>query len=130
MSDITFSLARILVVDDDPVMREFVVNALRRIGIQQIEVAVDGATALRSMVSFRPDLVLTDIHMQPMDGIAFVQQLRKHSNPMVKGMKVIFMSADASSETLGQALPLGTFGYIVKPPRPDTLKAKIAQALK
>ncbi|NCP40749.1 MAG: response regulator [Rhodoferax sp.] len=130
MSNITFSLARILVVDDDPVMREFVVNTLRRIGIQQIEVATDGATALRTMVSFKPDLVLTDIHMQPMDGIAFVQQLRKHSNPLVSGMKVIFMSADASSETLGQALPLGTYGYIVKPPRPETLKVKIEQALK
>ncbi|PIW06608.1 MAG: response regulator [Comamonadaceae bacterium CG17_big_fil_post_rev_8_21_14_2_50_60_13] len=130
MSNITFSLARILVVDDDPVMREFVVNTLRRIGIQQIEVATDGATALRTMVSFKPDLVLTDIHMQPMDGIAFVQQLRNHSNPLVSRMKVIFMSADASAETLGQALPLGTFGYIVKPPRPETLKAKIEQALK
>lgn len=130
MSNITFSLARILVVDDDPVMREFVVNTLRRIGIQQIDVANDGATALRTMASFKPDLVLTDIHMQPMDGIAFVQQLRKHSNRVVSGMKVIFMSADASSETLGQALPLGTFGYIVKPPRPETLKAKIEQALK
>jgi len=130
MSSIAFSLVRILVVDDDPVMREFVVNTLRRIGIQQIEVAADGATALRAMVSFKPDLVLTDIHMQPMDGIAFVQQLRKHANPLVSRMKVIFMSADASSETLEQALPLGTCGYIVKPPRPETLKAKLQQALK
>ena len=124
------TLARILVVDDDEVMQTFVVNSLRRLGIQAIETAVDGGSALRAMISFRPDLVLTDIHMQPMNGIEFVQQLRKHANPLVKNMKVIFMSADASTDTLEQALPLGTFGYIVKPPRPETLQAKLELALK
>lgn len=123
-------LARVLVVDDDEVMRAFVVNSLRRLGIQSIETAVDGASALRAMVSFRPNLVLTDIHMKPMNGLEFVQQLRAHSNPLVNEMKVIFMSADASAGTLQEAMPLGTFGYIVKPPRLDTLQAKIELALK
>ena len=45
-------------------------------------------------------------------------------------MKVIFMSADASPSTLGEAMPLGTYGYIVKPPRLETLKAKVELALK
>mgnify|MGYP003382194073 FL=1 len=123
-------LARVLVVDDDEVMRAFVVNSLRRLGIQSIETAVDGASALRAMVSFRPNLVLTDIHMKPMNGLEFVQQLRAHANPLVNEMKVIFMSADASAGTLQEAMPLGTFGYIVKPPRLDTLQAKIELALK
>lgn len=125
-----FTLARVLVVDDDQVMRTFVVNSLRRLGIQAIETAVDGGSALRAMINFKPDLVLTDIHMQPMNGIEFVQQLRKHANPLVKSMKVIFMSADSSTETLEQALPLGTFGYIVKPPSPEILQAKLELALK
>jgi len=130
MTGMALSLARILVVEDDPVMREYVVNSLRRLGIQQIDTATDGASALRAMISFRPDLVLTDIHMQPMDGLAFVQQMRQHSNPAVSAMKVIFMSADNSMDTLGQAMPPGTFGYIVKPPRLETLKARIEQALR
>lgn len=124
------NLARILVVDDDDVMRTFVVNSLRRLGLQLIETATDGGTALQSIVAFKPDLVLTDIHMQPMDGLEFVRHLRSHSNPLVKNMKVIFMSADASTATLEGAMPLGTYGYIVKPPRLDTLKAKIELALK
>lgn len=124
------NLARVLVVDDDDVMRTFVANSLRRLGLQSIETAADGASALRSMVSFKPDLVLTDIHMQPMDGLEFVRHLRGHTNPLVKNMRVIFMSADASTATLQEAMPLGTYGYIVKPPRLDTLKAKIEQALK
>ena len=123
-------LARVLVVDDDEVMRTFVVNSLRRLGIQSIETATDGASALRAMVAFRPNLVLTDIHMQPMNGLEFVQQLRSHSNPLVNEMKIIFMSADASTATLQEAMPLGTYGYIVKPPRLETLKAKIELALR
>jgi len=125
MSRPTLNLARILVVDDDPVMREFVVQSLRRLGVQQIETASDGASALQTMISFRPDLVLTDIHMQPVDGLVFVQRMREHASPVVKAMKVIFMSADSSTDTLEQALPLGTFGYIVKPPRLDTLKVRM-----
>ncbi len=123
-------LARVLVVDDDEVMRTFVVNSLRRLGIQSIETAVDGGSAIRTMMTFKPNLVLTDIHMKPMDGLEFVQHLRAHSNPLIKDMKVIFMSADASSATLQEAMPLGTFGYIVKPPRLDTLQAKIELALR
>ncbi len=123
-------LARVLVVDDDEVMRTFVVNSLRRLGIQAIETAVDGTSAIRTMVSFKPNLVLTDIHMKPMDGLTFVQHLRDHSNPVVRDMKVIFMSADASAGTLQDAMPLGTYGYIVKPPRLETLQAKIELALK
>lgn len=124
------ALARILVVDDDEVMRTFVVNSLRRLGIQAVETAVDGGSALRAMISFRPDVVLTDIHMQPINGIEFVQRLRNHTNPLVQAMKVIFLSADASTDTLEQALPLGTFGYIVKPPRLETLQAKLELALR
>jgi DNA-binding response OmpR family regulator len=65
-----------------------------------------------------------------MDGLAFVRQLRAHNNALVKNMKVIFMSADASTATLEHAMPLGTYGYIVKPPNLNTLKAKIELALK
>jgi CheY-like chemotaxis protein len=123
-------LARVLVVDDDDVMRTFVVQSLRRLGIQSIETAVDGGSAMRTMTTFKPNLVLTDIHMKPMDGLEFVQHLRAHPNPLIKDMKVIFMSADASSATLQEAMPLGTYGYIVKPPRLDTLQAKIELALR
>jgi two-component system chemotaxis response regulator CheY len=122
--------ARILVVDDDAVMRTFVVNSLRRMGIQTIEICADGVHALEMVQSFKPDLVLTDIHMDPMDGLEFVRRLRVLPNAALAHTRVIFMSADASSGTLSEALPLGTFGYIVKPPRPDTLQAKIELALK
>ena len=127
--EMNITLARILVVDDEVVMRTFVVNSLRRLGIQTIEQCADGASALAAVNSFKPDLVLTDIHMEPMGGLEFVRQLRALPNASLRNSRVIFMSADASTGTLEQALPLGSFGYIVKPPRPETLKAKLEMAL-
>lgn len=111
-------------------MRSFVLSTLRRIGVQAMETAVDGASALKLAASFKPDLVLTDIHMKPMDGLEFVRMLRKHPDAQLRQTRVIFMSADASKGTLDEALPLGTYGYIVKPPRAETLQAKLEHALK
>jgi len=122
--------ARILVVDDDRLMRTFVANSLMRIGIQDVHECEDGGAALISAVKLQPDLILTDIHMEPMDGLEFVKKLRGLPNQAVSHTKVIFMSADASKETLGAALPLGILGYIVKPPKLEALQAKIEAALK
>jgi CheY-like chemotaxis protein len=102
---------------------------LRRLGIQSIEACSDGKEALQTMASFKPDLVLTDIHMKPMGGLEFVRLLRSASNSALGQPREIFMRADAGSETLGEVLPLGTHGYIVKPPRLETLKAKLESAL-
>lgn len=122
--------AKILVVEDEAVMRTFVLNTLRRIGIQSIESCADGASALTMVESFKPDLVLTDIHMEPMDGLEFVRQLRAHPSTVLRNTRVIFMSADTSAGTLNEVMPLGTFGYIVKPPRLETLRTKLELALK
>ncbi|MBT9507508.1 response regulator [Rhodoferax sp.] len=121
--------ARVLIVEDDAVMRTFMENSLRRMGIHSIETCVDGLSALTLLAKFKPDLILTDVHMQPMGGLEFVKKLRSASNAAVKNIKVIFMSADASAETIGEALPLGILGYIVKPPRLEALRAKMEQAL-
>jgi CheY-like chemotaxis protein len=122
--------ARILVVDDDAVMRKYVAAALGRLGVQQVEECADGASAMKLVGSFWPDLVLTDIHMEPVGGLEFVRQLRAHPSVEFRKIRVIFMSADSSASTLEEAMPLGTYGYIVKPPRPETLRAKLEQALK
>lgn len=124
------SFARIMVVEDDSVMRSFVVNSLRRMGIQTIETCPDGESALAQLEVFKPDLVLTDIHMEPMDGLEFVRKLRMFPSVSVRNTRVIFMSSDASSGTLAEAMPLGTLGYIVKPPRLETLQAKLELALR
>jgi CheY-like chemotaxis protein len=122
--------ARIVVVDDESIMRTFVLNSLRRLGILDLYAFEDGATALREVIKLKPDLILTDVHMQPVGGIEFVRQLRALSNNQISNTKVIFLSADSSMSTVGEAMPLGVSGYLVKPPGLNALAAKIEQALR
>jgi two-component system, chemotaxis family, chemotaxis protein CheY len=123
-------LKRIMVVEDEKIMSTFILNSLRRLGMQDIFAYEDGASALVEVAKLTPDLILTDVHMQPMGGIEFVRQLRALADPKLKAIKVIFLSADSSAATVGAALPLGVSGYIVKPPALNALSAKIEQALR
>ena len=112
------SRVRILVVDDDAVMLSFIENALRRLDIHTIETCHDGASALKRLPILKPDVVLTDIHMERMGGLA-----------MVRDTKVILISTDASISTIQEAMLLVIFGYIIKPPTCDTLLTKLNMAI-
>lgn len=122
--------ARIVVVEDEKIMSTFILGNLRRLGILDLYAFEDGASALKEIGKLKPDLILTDVHMQPVGGIEFVRQLRASSNNQISNIPVIFLSADSSSSTVGEALPLGVAGYIVKPPNINALATKIEQALR
>lgn len=122
--------ARIVVVEDEKVMSAYILGTLRRIGILDLYAFTDGGSALREVVRLKPDLILTDIHMKPVGGIEFVKQLRGLPNNQLSNIKVIFLSADSSPATVGEVLPLGVAGYMVKPPSLANLAAKIEAALR
>ena len=122
--------ARVVVVEDEKVMSTFVLNSLRRLGILDLYAFSDGASVLKEISKLKPDLIITDVHMEPMGGIEFVRELRGLADNRVCNTKVIFLSADSRAATVGEALPLGVVGYIVKPPSLAALIAKIELALK
>lgn len=126
---IILSKLRVLLVDDEPIMRKLVIELLRQTGIHQIHEAMDGKGALVEAIKFQPDLVLSDIHMKPMDGIEFVKRLRALPNPRLAHIPIIMMTADTSKDTLTEVLPLGIKGYLIKPPTLDAMKAKIKAAV-
>lgn len=116
-------------MDDDKVMRKFVVNLMTRLGVVDVHEAADGQEGLLLAASVRPDLVLSDVHMEPMDGPEFVRRLRTHAVCDLRKVPVLMMSADTSHQTLRESVPLGLAGYIIKPPQISSLKMKIEQAL-
>lgn len=122
--------AKVLVLDDDPVMRMFVVNLLNRLGVQQVQEAAEGQQGLTLAGSFGPSIVLSDIHMAPMNGLEFVRRLRTHSVLELRKIPVLIMSADKNSQLLNESVPLGIAGYIIKPPALSVLKTKLEQALR
>ena len=116
---------KVLLVEDDEVMSTYVVKTLARLNINDVQVCVDGNSALKAMAGFVPDVVLTDVHMRPVNGI----ELRASSDSRLRSTPVIFMSGDSSRETLGNTMALDSVAYIVKPPRLEVLRAKLEQAL-
>lgn len=83
-------MAKILVIDDRPVNREFLVTLLSYAGHQVLE-AGEGAEGLAAVRANRPDLVITDILMPTMDGVEFAAKLR--AEPGCEGIPVIFYTA-------------------------------------
>ena len=122
--------ARVMVIEDEKIMNTFILGSLRRMGILDLYSFDNGLAALREIAALKPDLVLTDVHMQPMGGIEFLKNLRSLADERLSGIPVIFLSADSSKSTVGETLPLGVAGYLVKPPSLKALEAKIVQALK
>ena len=92
--------AKVLLVDDDGVMRMFIVNLLTRLGVQNVQEAIDGQSGLQQVASFRPDIIISDIHMSPVGGLEFVKQLRAHPVIGLRKTPVLLMSADTSSQTV------------------------------
>ena len=122
--------ARVFVIEDEKIMSTFILGNLRRLGILDLFAFDNGASALTEIGRLKPDLILTDVHMQPMGGIEFVQNLRSLADEKLAHIPVIFLSADSSKSTIGEVMPLGVAGYLVKPPSLKALEAKIEHAFK
>jgi len=122
--------ARVFVVEDEKIMSTYILGHLRKLGILDLYAFDNGAAALKELATLKPDLILTDVHMQPMSGIELVRQVRTSADSQLSNIPVIFLTADSSAATVSEALPLGVAGYIVKPPSAIALGNKIEQALK
>lgn len=119
----------ILIVDDSPVMRNFVRRVMRMAGFDEAEYleAVDGGDALRRVRSTRVDLVLTDINMPRMNGEEFLAEL--HADPALRPIPTVVISTDATLDRRERMTALGARGYIAKPFAPEALRAEIDRAM-
>lgn len=116
--------ARILVVDDEPSMREFLSIMLKKQG-HSVEVASGGLEALQMLSTSEYQLVITDLAMPRVDGMAVLQRSRE----LVPPPAVILITAYATTESAVEAMKRGAFDYIIKPFKIDELKLIIDKAL-
>jgi two-component system, NtrC family, response regulator PilR len=115
---------RVLVVDDEQSMRELLAIMLRQAGYD-VAVAEGGEAAVETLKTERFDLVVTDLRMRKVDGLA-VLKAAKESSPRTA---VLVVTAFASTETAVEAMKLGAYDYVTKPFKLDELKLTVSNAL-
>jgi len=117
-------MGKVLVVDDEKAMREFLRMLLEKQG-HSVVTASDGEQALAIISAQPPDLVISDVRMPKMDGIGLLAGIReRHPH-----LPVILITAYASSDSTIQAMQLGADDYITKPFRIDEIRMVVEKAL-
>lgn len=114
---------KVLVVDDSAVMRKIVVKALNEGGHTEIVEAGNGQEALDKSADV--DIVFTDWNMPVMDGLTFVQELRKSSQ-----VPIVMVTTEGGQKEVIEAMKSGVNDYIVKPFKPNVLLSKVENLIK
>ncbi|HEY2919735.1 MAG TPA: response regulator transcription factor [Candidatus Binatia bacterium] len=116
--------SKILVVDDDAHIREVVQFALEKAGLEAIEAGY-GQKGLELFFRSKPDLVILDITMPEMDGLAVCREIRKSSD-----VPILFLSSRADEVDRVIGLEIGGDDYVTKPFSPRELVARVQVILK
>ncbi len=117
--------ARVLVVDDEPSIRELVSTVLRYEGFE-VSVAADGRAALGEIERFRPDLVVLDVMMPELDGF----EVQRRLDTAGRRIPVMFLTARDAVEDRVHGLTIGGDDYLTKPFSLDELVARVRAVLR
>lgn len=117
------TIEKILIVDDELIVRNFLTETLRRKGLE-VASAENGQKALNLIKDTAFDMVITDMKMPDMTGIDVLRKVKEQS----PGTIVVVITAFGSIENAVEAMRLGAFNYLIKPFSPDTIEAIIEKA--
>ncbi|MFE4712146.1 response regulator transcription factor [Paenibacillus sp. NPDC056722] len=118
-------MTKILVVDDDPHIRELVEVFLRAEGMEEIYSASDGLEALRLLENTSVDMAILDVMMPNMDGWELCRELRR-----LYDFPILMLTAKGETMQIVKGFELGTDDYLVKPFEPPILIARVKALLK
>ena len=120
----------VLIVDDSPVMREFIRRVIHFTGIEVANYleASDGRQALLLLRKQPVDLVLTDINMPGMNGEELLRQMKFEG--LLEKIPTLVVSTDATEQRIEKMLQLGARGYVTKPFSPEILRERLEAVLK
>ena len=113
----------VLVVDDSRTIVHLISDLLRKIGFKDVDGVHGGTTALANMKIRRYGLVISDWHMEPMNGLELLRQVR--SDPGLDKIPFLFVTTEARQKNVIDAVEGGANNFIIKPFDKSVLKAKI-----
>ena len=123
----TTNATKILVVDDDPDIVELLQYNLRKEGYA-VESAVNGKQAVEKAIESEPDVILLDVMMPVMDGIAACRALR--AVPKLKDTYIMFLTARSEEFSEVAAFEAGADDFVTKPIKPRALLSRLSAALR
>lgn len=116
-----------MIVDDSDVIREMATFVLEKSGYQVVA-AVDGRDALEKLGNTRVDMLISDLHMPNMDGIALTRAVRSESES--RFMPVVLLTSESQQDKIRQARAAGATGCLEKPFEPDQLLATVKRLIR
>ena len=126
LAEKSFKNARVLVVEDDAIMRELIVSILNSVGIEAIVTAKDGIQAWRKFQEGeRFDLVICDWVMPGMDGLEVLKNIRKGSS----AIPFILVTVRDSEDAIRRATDRGVTAFVAKPFTPEQLVSEVVRVL-
>jgi len=131
MAKIDMKTVKVLVIDDEPFMRQLLNKALAQVEIQEIVGAVNGEDGLEKVKDNggELDVILCDLDMPEMNGFEFVRRLRELPDPGQANLPVVIVTGNSMEESVRSAIELGISGFLVKPVTAQALQQRIEKAI-
>ncbi len=129
MADYDYEKLRVALIEDEPYSRHVIRTILHNIGVRSFVEAEDGKSGLMEVARTKPDIVFCDVHMQPVNGLKFLEGLRTLKVKDLDKTPVIMLTADSKGDTVAIARERAVVGYLVKPVSVAQVKAKLDQVI-
>lgn len=120
-------MARVLLIDDEPIYYKMIVHALKPHGYE-VEYARTGMDGLKTVPLFNPDVIITDVRLPDLSGYEVAQRLRR--DPRFESIPLIFLTSQADLSNKLKAFEVGADDYLSKPFQPEELVARVGMLVR
>ena len=127
MSGAGFEYLKALVVEDNTHMRSLLRGLLNSIGVKDIADAANGQAAIEVLREHKSDIVLSDLAMKPMDGLAFTRHVRNHDHSPNPFVPIIMITGHTEKYRVEAARDAGVTEFLAKPVTAHNLFSRIAE---
>ena len=125
MPSYNFKELEVLVVDDNRHMRSLIRDLLRAIGISRVVEANDGMSGFQQLRNCEPDVVVTDLMMQPIDGLQFARMVRNERRSPQPYVPIVMVTGFADKARVEEARDAGVTEFLAKPVASEALYARL-----